>query len=82
MTVMKEWFALSGIALFVFSLIFAVKSMQDAYSAPAHAIHRANIPVEYIDMEPMEISPAARYAAELRAAPRCEPVSYVHKFTE
>ncbi len=82
MTAIKEWFAISGIALFVFSLIFAVKSMQDTHFAQARIIQGASVPVEYIDMEPTEFSPAARHAAELRAAPRCEPVSYVHEFTE
>ena len=82
MSVMKEWFAISGIALFVFSLIFAVKSVHDVHSAQAHAAHKASVPVQHINMEPMEFTPAAQYAAELRAAPRCEPVSYVHKFTQ
>ena len=84
MTKLKEWVAISGIALFVFSLIFAVKSMQNITSVQAHAVTKKNstIPVQYIDMEPMEFSPAAQRAAELRAAPRCEPVSYVHKFTK
>jgi len=82
MTAIKEWFAISGIALFVFSLIFAVKSMQDTHFAQARIIQGASVPVEYTDMDPMEFSPAVLRAAELRAAPRCESVSYVHEFTK
>ena len=81
MTRIKEWFAIAGIALFGFSLIFAVKSMQDVHTAQAHVMPTANVPVEYFNMEPMEISPAVLRAAELRSAPRCEPVSYVHEIT-
>jgi hypothetical protein len=76
MNALKEGMAVMGIALFVFSLIFAVKSVHDVNVVYAHAVEESKIPVQYIDMEPMEFTPAALKAAELRAAPRCEQVSY------
>jgi hypothetical protein len=76
-TPIKEWVAISGIALFVFSLIFAVKSVHGIHRAHADVIRTPSARVQYINMEPMEFTPAAQQAAELRNAPRCEPVSYV-----